>query len=187
MPALAAAAPYIAMASTAVSAYNQTQMAQSAANEGRVQQIMDERSAKAEQAIAQQQAAGERKKAQYLRSRALAVAGASGGGVSDPGISSILTGIDSEGEMNALNLLYSGDIRAQDLRQRGSAAFREGRARRAVGYTQAAITLANGASDFAGDNPTFFKKYGGDRAQQAMGMGTGYSDFSRGSSDEWYA
>lgn len=178
MPFLAAAAPYIALATTAVSAINQTQMAEAAGNEGRTAQIMAERNAKAEQAIAQQQAAGERKKARYLRSRAIAVAGASGAGVSDPTVSSILTGIDTEGEMNALNAIYSGDIRAESSRYRGGVARREGDARKTAGYTSAFNTAFSGATEFAGSGATFFSKYG-DGGMQSVGVGTGYSDFSR--------
>lgn len=188
MPFLAAAAPYLALATTAVSAYNQTQMAEAAGNEGQTARIMAERSAKAEQAAAQQQALQERKKAHYLRSRALAVAGASGAGVGDPTVSNILTGIDTEGDLNFATAIYNGDIRAEQTRYRGAVAAREGNARRAAGYTQAAATAFSGLTDFAasGAGETFFSKYGGERAQ-AYGVGTGFSDFARKPpSDEYF-
>jgi hypothetical protein len=115
--------------------------------------------------MAQQQAASDRKKARYLRSRALAVAGASGAGVSDPTVSDILTGIDSEGEMNALTALYEGRVRADNTRAQGKAYAREGRASRGAATGRAVGTLATGLSDFASSNPSFFSKYGGERAQ----------------------
>ena len=186
MPFLAAAAPYIALASTAVRAYNQGQAADAAGNEGKIAQIMAERNANAEQVIAQQQASHERKKARYARSRALAVAGASGAGVSDPTVSDILTGIDTDGETNALNAIYSGDIRAEQSRYRGQVARREGNARQAAGYAAAASTIFNGATDFAssGAGDTFFSKYGA--SDKSIGLGTGYSDFARAPSAGYY-
>ncbi len=178
MPFLAAAMPYIGLATTAVSAYNQVEQGKAAAASGKAEQLMAERAANAEQVMAQQAAAQERKKARYLRSRALAVAGASGAGVSDPTVSDILTGIDTEGEMNALNTLYSGDIRAEQTRAGGAAARREGNARRTAAYTSAFNTAFQGATGFASDNPTFFKKYGGERAQFENGgaFGDSYSE-----------
>lgn len=164
MPFLAAAAPYIALASTAVSAYSQNEMGQASAAQGKLAQIQADRNANAEEAMSQQQAASDRKKARYLRSRALAVAGASGAGVSDPTVSNILTGIDSEGEMNALTALYEGKIRAQNTREQGAAYAREGRAARGAATGRAVGTLATGLSGFASDNPSFFRKYGGERA-----------------------
>lgn len=188
MPAIAAAAPYIALASTAVSAYSQTQMGDASAAQGKLAQIQADRNANAEEAMSQQQAAADRKKARYLRSRALAVAGASGAGVSDPTVSDILTGIDTEGEMNALTALYEGRIRAENTRATGRIYANEGRARKTAAYGQAASTVLSGAGSFAesGAGDSFFKKYGGERAQ-AQGLGTGYSDFSRQSNDEWFA
>jgi hypothetical protein len=188
VPFLAAAAPYIALASTAVSAYSQTQMGDAAKAQGALAQIQADRNANAEEAMSQQQALQDRKKARYLRSRALAVAGASGAGVSDPTVSDILTGIDTEGEMNALTALYEGRIRAENTRATGRIYANEGRARRTAAYGQAASTALSGFTDFAGSGAgdTFFKKYGGERAQ-AQGLGTGYSDFARQPQEEWFA
>lgn len=187
MPFLAAAAPYIALATTAVSAYSQTQMGDASAAQGKLAQIQADRNANAEEAMSQQAAAADRKKARYLRSRALAVAGASGAGVSDPTVSDILTGIDTEGEMNALTALYEGRIRAENTRFQGRTFANEGRARKTAAYGQAASTALSGFADFAGSGAgdTFFQKYGGERAQ-AQGLGTGYSDFARSGSKELY-
>lgn len=164
MPFLAAAAPYISLATTAVSAYSQNEAGKAGLAEGKLAQIQADRNANAEEAMAQQQAAADRKKARYLRSRALAVAGASGAGASDPTVTDILTGIDSEGEMNALTALYEGRIRADNTRAQGAAYAREGRAGRTAATGRAAATVATGLTDFASDNPSFFKKYGGERA-----------------------
>ena len=168
MPFLAAAAPYIALATTAVSAYSQTQMGEAQANQGKIAQIQADRAADAEQAMSQMEAAKERKKARYLRSRAIAIAGASGAGVNDLTVNNILTGIETEGEMNALSALFEGDTRAKNIREGGEIAAREGRARRGAAYGSAASTMFEGATSFASSNPTFFQKYGGDRAEVAQ-------------------
>ncbi len=172
MPFLAAAAPYIALASTVVSGYSQTQAGEAAANNAKIEALQREKIANAEQASAQQMASSERKKARYLRSRAIAVAGASGAGVSDPTVSNILADIDTEGEMNALNTIWMGDNRAKAIRDGADALRREGRATRGAYYGQAASTVFNGVAGFASDNPSFFSKYGGDRARS-----TGSSDY----------
>jgi hypothetical protein len=172
VPFLAAAAPYIALASTAVSAYSQTQAGDTAKNQGLLAQMQAERNANAEEAMSQQAAAADRKKARYLRSRAIAVAGASGAGVSDPTVSDILTGIDTEGEMNALTALYEGRIRADNTRKTGQIYANEGSARKKAAYGQAASTALSGFTDFAssGAGDSFFKKYG---STQVTGSGAG--------------
>lgn len=193
MPFLAAAAPYIALGTAAVGAYAQTQAGEAAQNNAKVVAIQQERDANAAQVEAQQAATAERKKARYLRSRALAVAGASGAGVSDPTVSQILTGIDTEGEMNALNALWSGDETARALRHGARATRNEGSARRGAYYGQAGATALQGLTSFAGENPTFFSKYGGDRAAAgSYGMSGGGAagpemrNFARLTDDESY-
>ena len=167
MPALAAAAPYIALASSAVGAYSAIDAGQKANSRAHALAKQQEAEANAAQVEAQQQAATERKKTRYLRSRALAVAGASGGGVSDPTISNILTGIDTEGEMNALNTLWSGDTTASGLRAQARATRAEGKASMKAGYVSGFKTAVSGGMDFIDAKPTFFKKYGGTKSATA--------------------
>lgn len=176
MAQLAVVAPYLSAASTVVSSYASIKqgMDQKSASESVARQR--ERDANDAQVEAQQVAARERKKSKYLRSRALAVAGASGGGVSDPTISNILTGLDVEGEMSALNALHNGDTTAAGYRAGAATARREGRAAMSAGLFGGVGKALTGFGEFAEDNPSFFKKYGGDRAQR-IGVGTGYSDF----------
>lgn len=186
MPQLAAAAPYIALAQSAVQAYSQQQMGKAQESQAQLSALEDRKEANAVQAIAQREAIQERKKARYLRSRALAVAGASGAGAGDKQVSDILSDIDTEGEMNAMNILYSGNERARVLRSSAAAKRSEGRGYRSAAYGRSAATLFQGAADFAGSNPTFFQKYGGERAMQSIGTGTGFSDFARQPSGEVY-
>lgn len=146
--------------------------------------LQDERDADIEQVGAQQRAANERRKARYLRSRALAVAGASGGGVSDSQVTNILADIETEGEMNALNSLWAGDQEARALRMRAHAQRVTGQAMRAAGGASAARGLFQAGADYLGDNPTFFQKYGGTRAQTVnAGIGAGLGEGV--AFDEW--
>lgn len=67
-------------------------------------------------ALAQRQAAEERRQGDIAASRALAVAAASGAGVSDPTIVRLLTSAKGEGAYRAEVALYEGEERARQLR-----------------------------------------------------------------------
>lgn len=153
MAFLAAALPYVAAASTVLGVASTVQ-------QGRTQQKLlnqqaDQRDedAKAAQAESQRESLLERKKAKNLMSRARAVAGASGAGSSDPTVTNILTNIDTQGEVNALNALHSGNATARGLRSGAAMARNEGRAAKAASYMDAASTGLSGAS-------SWYSKYG---------------------------
>lgn len=145
---LEAAAPYVQATSTALSAYSQ--YAQGKDRDRQSQQIASQyqEQAKRQQAVAQLEAQQERKKARLVKSRALAVAAASGAGASDPTVSDILTDIDTEGEMNALTTLANGDYLAQGLNLQANATRREGRAAKRMGKLGAATTAFSGAASW---------------------------------------
>lgn len=153
----AAAAPYITAGTTALSVYSQAEQGRAAAANANLVAAQQDRAANQAQVEAQQEAANERKRAKLVRSRALAVAGASGAGVSDPTVTNILTDIDTEGEVNALNALYSGDYSARAIRSGADATRREGRARKSAGYVAAGTTALNWAGSSQGQS--FFEKY----------------------------
>lgn len=67
-------------------------------------------------AISQRQAIEERRQADLEASRSLAVAAASGGGVSDPTIVRLLARTQGEGVYRANVALYEGEARARQLR-----------------------------------------------------------------------
>jgi hypothetical protein len=150
---LAAAAPYITAATTALSVYSQVR--QGKAQQGQMNLIAAQREKAANQALVESQAeaSNERRKATYLRSRAQAVAGKSGAGVTDPTVSKIITDIDVGGEMNALNALASGSYLARGLRTGAAVARNEGAAARNAGYMSAANTALSGSVGF-------YEKYG---------------------------
>ncbi len=177
MPWLAAAAPYIGLAMSGASAYGSAQGGKTAEINSKIAAIQDERDADAEQVAAQNIAAQERRKMRFLRSRAIAVAGASGAGVDDPTVENLITGIETEGEISALNALYSGDIEARALRMQGRAQRSRGTALRSSYDGQAFSTLASGALQYGSQiqTPTFFSKYGQPAAASSgMGSGTGF-------------
>ena len=153
MAFLAAAAPYIALAGSAVQAYGQVQQGKAAQSNAETIALQKERDGKAAQAEAQRVAIYERKRANLLQSRARALSAASGGSVSDPTIQTILGNIGKEGEQNALAALYSGDTDAELARAQAGASRSEGRAARRAGYLNASSTVLSGASDF-------YSKYG---------------------------
>lgn len=149
----AAALPYISAASTALAVGAQVK----AGNEQKAQAELlareREEDAKAAQAESQREALIERKKAKNLMSRARAVAGASGAGSSDPTVTNILTDIETQGEVNYLNALYSGDTTARGLRTGAATARRTGQAAQTASQYQAASTGLGGAT-------SWYEKYG---------------------------
>jgi len=153
MAFLSAALPYISLASTALGVSAQIQ--KSNADQAQLQQLARERKedANAAQAEAQREAQIERRKAAQLMSRARAVAAASGAGVSDPSIVNIMTDIDTQGEVNALNAMYTGDTTARGFQRGARSAVREARATRQAGYMAATSTALAGAE-------SWYSKYG---------------------------
>jgi len=77
-------------------------------------------------------------------SRARAVAGASGGGVSDPTVVKILANIETEGELQALNRLWTGEIEYSDFMYQAAVAKSEGGAAKTAGWFSAFDTLLTG-------------------------------------------
>lgn len=153
MAALTAALPYITAATAVIGVDQQLQQGRQAAAQAQLQAVEHERDANAEAAAAQREAAIERRRARNLMSRARAVAAASGAGASDPTVVNALTDIETQGEMNALNALWSGNTTAQALRTGADVARRTGRASRTAGNYRAASTALAGATDW-------FTKYG---------------------------
>lgn len=86
---------------------------------------MDE-SAKQQQAIGQSNAAEEIRQSELQQSRALAIAGASGGSASDPDILRIVGDLAKEGRLAAETQMYNGNESARALRAGAKIARWEG-------------------------------------------------------------
>lgn len=111
-----------------------------------------------EKAAGQRRAIEERRASQFARSRALAVAGASGAGVGDPTVANLLADLQTEGEYRALTQLFTGDETALGLQDQATAAGREGKAAQIGSYASATETVLGGINDWG---PSLAAKYGG--------------------------
>lgn len=133
--------PYIAAGSAVVGAAGAIKAGNDARDQAELaaQQMKEE--ADATQAAAQRQMIEDRRTANRLQSRALAVAAASGAGASDPTVALDIGRIQSEGEYRALSRLYSGDAEAQNLKRRAKATQAEGAAQQSASRWKAASTI----------------------------------------------
>jgi hypothetical protein len=112
-------------------------------------------------AASQRDAREERRKADLVASRALALAAASGGGASDPTVVRIIAGIAGEGSYRASVSLYRGEDQARRLRMGAKARRYEGAAAEDIGLREeAGHEIAGTAALFSGSS-TLAGRYGG--------------------------
>jgi len=148
----AASAPYLAVASLAaggLSAFGQMRQGQAANKMAKFEAAQMERQAGERRAVAQREAINRRREADILESRALAAAGASGGGTLDPGVLSIIGGIHREGEFSAATELFNAESAATNLESQAGATRLSGRNSRNAGYLGAATTMLSSIGDTA--------------------------------------
>ena len=88
--------------------------------------------------------AEEERNKEYMYSRALALAAASGGGVDDPGVVKVLADLNAEGEYRIMSRLWSGQNEAEGLIYRAEAAKREGDALFTAGMINAVTSVMSG-------------------------------------------
>lgn len=179
MAAAAAFLPYIGMAMTAVSTIFS---ASAAGDEGKQKQAaanysaaIDEQNAGQRQAASQRQAAEERRRAQLVQSRALAIAGASGAGASDPTVVDIISDLSSEGTYRSMLALYQGDDEARQLRQSAATKRYGGQIAAQAGETNAVASILKGGS-------SLFSKYSPGGGAGLGGLGSGGSFLDAGTS-----
>lgn len=124
-------------------------------------------------AAQQREAMSEKRKAQLLASRGLAVAAASGGGASDPTVARLLTDITGEGSYRAALALYAGEDRARQMRYaadvkryEGETAGRVGKKLASAYQTHALAGLVGGGARLWGKS--LYGKYaqGGPRGER---------------------
>lgn len=97
------------------------------------------------EASSQRAAADKERQAKLMASRALAVAGASGAGVSDATMQNLMAQITGEGKLASLTALYEGQTEAAGMRRQAAAAEYEGSALRSASKYKATSTLLEGA------------------------------------------
>jgi len=81
--------------------------------------------------------AEEERNKEFMHSRAVAVAAASGAGVDDPGMVKVLADLNAEGEYRVMSKLWRGQDEAEGLIFRAEAAKREGDDAIVAGYFNA--------------------------------------------------
>lgn len=130
--------------------------------------VQQEQNATQEIAAAQRQAHEEKRRAKLIASRALAIAGASGGSASDPTVVNMLADLEGEGAYRASVAIYEGEERARQMRQgaatsryEGQIGMQDAQSRSRAYKTMATGSLISGAS-------SLYSKYagGGVGAQQ---------------------
>lgn len=148
MAFMAAAIPYITAATAAVSAIKTDQNQKAAAEQTRIigahEAAQLERNANSQRAAAQRRAEDIKRQVAFITSRARAVAGSSGAGVSDPSVVNTIADLTSEGEYRAMTALYNGEEAAKGMESQ-AAATRMGASSRADSYSNAGdAALAEG-------------------------------------------
>lgn len=124
-----------------------------------------EQAAGQEIAAAQRQAEQERHRAKLIASRAQAVAGASGAGVSDPAIVNLIADLQGEGAYRAAVAGYQGEERARSLRMGADASRTEGKIAIAGGDARARAYEMQGYGAIVkgvGNVASLYDKYKGD-------------------------
>ena len=125
---------------------------------------------------AHREMAEEERKKEFMYSRALAVAAASGAGTADQGVVALLGDINAEGEYRIMSRLYTGETEAQGLDYQAEVARKEGEA----AFTSGVISgVSTGIKAYGGSfgattttsvpSPTYKKASFGGRARGFSG------------------
>lgn len=125
-----------------------------------------------EVAASQRTALEERRRAELVASRAVAVAAASGGGVSDPTVSDLLADIEGEGAYRAGVELYQGEERARLLNMGADAKTFEGEILKAGGKDRQRAYVTNAFGSLATGGTSLYGKYGMGGPKKAAGRST---------------
>ncbi len=96
--------------------------------------------------------AEEQRNKEFMHSRALALAAASGGGTGDPGMVKVLSDLNAEGEYRIMSRLWSGQDRAEGLIHEAEEAKKEGDSAITAGIVNA---VSSAASAYAGGGGSF--------------------------------
>lgn len=130
-------------------------------------------------AIAQRRAMEERRQTDIMASRALAVAAASGGGVSDPTIINMLAKAKGEGAYRAQVALYEGEAKARELRLSAAASRVSGAEAVVDGIRTETGYQLSGLGSLVRGGASLYQKYGN-------GGPSGDSDLIGGGLEEGY-
>ena len=129
--------------------------------------MMNYKAAQQEQAAGQEIAAAQRAKNDELRratllaSRGLAVAGASGGGASDPTVQGLIADIEGEGAYRGALDIYQGAERGRQLKQGALTSELEGQAANASARSKSKALTTSAWGSLAMSAGGMYSKYGG--------------------------
>lgn len=138
-----------------------------------------------ELAASQRAAQEQRRQAAFVASRAVAVAGASGGGVTDPTVANLIGDIQGEGAYRSALKIYQGEDNARQLRMGADAKTFEGSvAVENAGYqadayrTRGQTGMLSAVGSAFGTGASLFGKYGmgGPTSSKSALTGNGWMD-----------
>lgn len=111
-------------------------------------------------ATGQRQAIEQKRQAQLLQSRALAVAAASGAGASDPTVVHLIAQIGGEGAYRAAVAMYDSEEKARQLRLNAAASRYEGDAALLGGEAQKSAYDTSAVSSLLSGAGTLYTRFG---------------------------
>jgi hypothetical protein len=179
----------LAIAGSVMQMGGQLTQADAAKRAGEQQRVADEfrskqlaQDAGQTRAMAQRAKLNEEHRAKLVASRAMALAGSSGGGLSDPTIQGILADIEGEGALRAASAVYEGEARARKLEMGSEGAALEGQIAEGAGRNrQSAMRTAAFGSLMQGiGQASMFSKYGMGGPQQTASLSSGASWYDAG-------
>ena len=130
-------------------------------------------------AASQRKALKEKRKADLVASRALAIA-AAGGGASDKSVVNILSDLKGEGSYRAALALYAGEDQARLLRSQGVATRFEGELLRETGRAKKRAANISAAGELFKGGASMYSKYNSPSGDTDL---FGSSSYQRGSYD----
>lgn len=127
-------------------------------------------------AAAQRQRDNERRRATLAASRLIAVAGASGGKVTDPTVLNLIGDIQGEGTYRGLTAIYQGEDKARQLNQGAATADYQGTIYEQAGRNKASAIKSQAVGNALMTGGSLYAKYG---------MPTGGTNPSAGALDSY--
>lgn len=138
-------------------------------------------------AAAQREQAEQLRQSRLLQSRAVALAAASGGGVSDPSIVNLMGQIAGEGAYRGMVALYKGEEQARALRMEAAARRYDAAAARRGGEIRAGAYESAAVGSLLKGGLSLFEKYGrADQPKAAAATWTSGYDLESGGSEGNY-
>ena len=174
-------AMWVMLAGAVIQMVGQMQQAKDAKVQGQNMNLAEQyRAAQMEQAAGQEIASSQRarmeeeRRARIMASRAMAVAGASGGGVADPTVVDLIADIEGEGAYRSGVAIYEGQERARQLRQGGASARHQGMLYEQSGNASAAAMRTKAVGGALMSAGSLYSKYGGGMSQSSALDGSIY-------------